>query len=110
MNIQALKKIVKLFTSFESQTSKKAIHITYRNIVNHHHLIIIIIIIIIFVLMSVFYACRGWTVSYARLPSIPVFSYVLADFPFFQITSDYLPLTNFSHNVNFPHQITIFML
>ena len=42
------------------------------------------------VLISVFHACMDWTVSYERLPSISVFSYVLADFSFFQITSDYL--------------------
>ena len=46
--------------------------------------------IITFVLKSVFYACIGWTVSYEELQSIFVFSYVLIDFPFFQITSDYL--------------------
>ena len=46
--------------------------------------------IIIFILTSVFHTCMGWTVSYEKLPSISVFSYVLSSFPFFQITSDYL--------------------
>ena len=40
--------------------------------------------------MPVFHACMGWAVSYERLPNISVFSYVHVDFPFSQITSDYL--------------------
>ena len=42
--------------------------------------------------MSVFHACMVSTVSYGRLPSISIFWLVFADFPFFQITSDYLIL------------------
>ena len=47
-------------------------------------------LIIIFILMSIFYTCSGWTVSYDRLSSISLLRYVLANFRFFQITSDYL--------------------
>ena len=50
---------------------------------------IIIINIIKFVLISVFNACMGWLDSYVKLPSISVFGYILADFPFFQITFDH---------------------
>ena len=46
--------------------------------ISHHQHILI---------MSVSHACMGWKVSYERLPSIYVFSYVLPDIPFFQITS-----------------------
>ena len=48
------------------------------------------IIIFIFVLTSVFHACIGWTISYEELSSISALSYVLVDFRFFQITSEYL--------------------
>ena len=41
---------------------------------------------------SVFHACMGWTVSFERFPNISVFTYVLEELPFFQITSDYLIL------------------
>lgn len=50
----------------------------------------IIMIIIIIVLMSVFHVFIGWTVSCQWIPSIFVFSWVLVDFPFFQIISYYL--------------------
>ena len=40
--------------------------------------------------MSLLHAHMGWMVSYERLPSISAFSYFLADFPFSQITSNYL--------------------
>ena len=43
-------------------------------------------IIIIFTLTPVFHACKGW-----KLPKISVFTYVPADFPFFQITDDFIP-------------------
>ena len=53
-------------------------------------IIIIIIIIVIFIITSVFYVCMIWTVSYERLWRIPIFSYDLANFALFQITSGYL--------------------
>ena len=46
--------------------------------------------IIILVLRSIFHACICWKVSLERLPSISLFSYVLVDFLFFWIISDYL--------------------
>ena len=43
-------------------------------------------------LTSVFHAYMSWTVSFERFPNISVFTYVLEELPFFQITSDYLIL------------------
>ena len=50
----------------------------------------VFLFIIIIALTSVFYACMDQVVSQERLQSIFVFSQVFADFPFFQITFDYL--------------------
>ena len=50
------------------------------------------IIIIIFVLTYLLQACRDWIVLYKWLSTISVFSLVVPDFPFFQVTFDYLTL------------------